>query len=454
MVHIGELWIQNEQEVYLARQWTQKLASLVKLSIGNHARLSSAVSQVAQSLYHYRFCVHVAFDVFEEQGTQFLQITLREAQGFLPSGEQVRTPTLSRKDLLQWLGFTKNIITRFCLEAQEGQPIRVMMAKPLPSWTPYVTEETAQTWREALNGEVPHTLLEEIVQQNQEMVQVLDALREKEKALEQKLAEIQKLENLRDDLVHALVHDLRNPLATIRTSLSGLLYNDTKNLSPYQYAMIEISYSGARKMTQLVNNILDVHKLEREGLPLELKTFSVSKLVQKVINAQASLAQEKNIRLSRHISHRLPPVMGDTHLLERVLQNLTDNALKFTPEGGRVIISAKCLEIEGNPDHEGTVAPRNPYISISVKDTGPGIAPDIETRLFEKFTAGIHEESGSGIGLAFCRMAVQAHGGEIWARNNAGPGATFTFILPIVLPPPTRKASENSSFSDPLSKNA
>ena len=434
MIHIGELWIQNEQEVQLARQWTQKLARLVKLSIGNHARLTTAVSQIAQSLHYYCQCVHISYDIHEEGEKQWLQVTLRETKNFIPSVEQRRHPTLSRPDLLRWLGNTQNLVNQFSIQAKEGKPIEIVLAKSFPSWTSHVTKEDVKEWRETLTSEMPISLLEEILQQNQELVQVLDALREKDKTLEQKIAEIQKLEYLRDELVHALVHDLRNPLATIRSSLSGLLYNETKNLSPYQSAMIEISYLGVRKMTRLVDNILDVHKLEREGVPLEPKPISVSKLVQKVIKAQTPLAQEKNIHLSRRISRDIPPIKGDIRLIERVLQNLIDNALKFTPEGGRVMVGAKCLDTKGNLEREVSHLPLDQFVAISIKDTGTGIPLEIETRLFEKFTAGLQEESGSGLGLAFCRMAVQVHGGEIWARNNPGNGATFTFILPLVPP--------------------
>jgi signal transduction histidine kinase len=431
MYHIGELWIQNEHEIQLARQWTQKLAYLVNLSVGNQARLTTAVSQITQSLHYYSRCVYVSYDIIEEGGKLWLQISLREAKTFVPSVEKQKEPTLSKEDFLKWLGSTRNLITRFSILAEEGKPIEVTLAKPFPVWKSQITEVETNKWNEALKSEMPRSLLEEILQQNQELVRVLDTLRENENALEQKITETQKLEKLRDELVHTLVHDLRNPLATIRSSLSGLLYNNIDNLSPYQFAMIEISYLGARKMTRLVNNILDMHKLEQEGLPLQPGSFSPSDLIQKVIKAQTPLAGEKNIRLTRRITRDIPWIDGDAQLIERVLQNLTDNALKFTPEGGQVLISAKRVAMDKKSTKKTNSLSREQFISFSVKDTGTGIPPEIEAKLFEKFTTGSQEESGSGLGLAFCQMAVQAHGGEIWARNNSGKGTTFTFILPI-----------------------
>lgn len=428
MAHIAELWIQNEQEVHLARQWTQKLTRLVKLSIGNQARLTTAVSQVAQSLHFYTPCVHLSYDIHGAEGEQSLQVTLRESQNFIPAYHQSQPPALSRQDLLKWLGSTQNLVKLFSIHAEEEESIEVVLAEPIPSWTAPIKEEDLMAWRDVLTHALPPSLFEEILQQNQELVQVLDDLREKEKVLEQKIVEIQKLEDLRDELIHALIHDLRNPLATIRSSLSGLLYNDTKNLSPYQYAMIETSYLGVRKMTRFVNNVMDMHKLERDGIPLVMKPFSVSQLIKKIIKDQTPLAQEKKIRLTRHIAHHIPLIEGDVHLIERVLQNLIDNALKFTPEAGYVTVSAKRLVSKGPSEWEDS--PQKQFVHVFVKDTGTGIAPEIETRLFEKFTTGLHEERGSGLGLAFCRMVIHAHGGEIWARNNKGQGATFAFILP------------------------
>lgn len=430
MIRIGELWIQNEQEVQLARQWTQKLARLVKLSIGNHARLATAVSQITQSLHYYHPCVHILYDVLEEEGKQWLQVTLQEAKNFIPSAERPPQPTLSRQELLKWLSRTKGLVTRFSIQAEEGQAIEIVLAKPFPSWTPYMTEEEVKGWRDILTNEMPLSMLEEILQQNQELVQVLDALREKDKALEQKVEEIQNLEKNRDELVHAIIHDLSNPLATIRSSLSGLLYNDSKNLSSYQGAMIEISYQAARNMTRLVDNILSVHKLEQAGLPIHPEPFSGEKFIKKVVDFQRPLAEKKNIRLSRRVSRNLPPIYADLHLLERVLQNLIDNAIKFTPEGGKITVSAKCFD--SSVESDSAISPTEAFVVISVKDTGPGVSSELETHLFEKFSSGLQEESGSGLGLAFCRMAIQAHGGEIWVQNNPGKGAIFTFILPLL----------------------
>ena len=93
-----------------------------------------------------------------------------------------------------------------------------------------------------------------------------------------------------------------------------------------------------------------------------------------------------------------------------------------------------CIRDRGKTDQDISHLAQDHFVAISVKDTGTGIPPELDAHLFEKFTAGVQEETGSGLGLAFCRMAVQAHGGEIWARNNPQKGTTFTFILPLNTP--------------------
>jgi signal transduction histidine kinase len=295
MTQIGEFLIQNEHEIPFARQLTQRLCLLAKLSIGNQARLTTAVSQVTQSLFHYASCVRISFTVVSENGQNWLQVVVEERKPSVPFASVKPGSKLSRDDLLNWLEGIGSIITVYSTELSPGKPVRVTMAKPFPPWQKSISEETIQEWSQLLKNEPPKEPIEVILQQNRELVGVLDTLREKDASLEKKIKEIEALEKMRDDLVHALVHDLRNPLSSIRSSLSGLLHNNVTNLSRYQQTMIEISYLGSMKMTQLVDNILEVYKLERETLTIEPVLISLSDLVERQIRLQEPLLGEKHI---------------------------------------------------------------------------------------------------------------------------------------------------------------
>ncbi len=214
--------------------------------------------------------------------------------------------------------------------------------------------------------------------------------------------------------MHMIVHDLRNPLAAIGGALE-LLEEET---DPETKEAVDIANTGLRRMTNMVNTILDMQRLEQGVMPLEKQIVHLKQIVNDLVSWEVSVARRKNIRLVESIPDALPPLNLDPRLISRVLQNLIDNALKFTPTGGQVTISAA-------PD------PAKSAVAISVRDTGRGIAPDVQARIFDKFNTGAAQEGrGSGLGLAFCRLVAEAHNGVIAVESTLGEGSTFTLRLP------------------------
>ncbi len=223
------------------------------------------------------------------------------------------------------------------------------------------------------------------------------------------------LDELRDDLTHGLVHDLRNPLAGISGSLE-ILVEDGR--SSTQREMLQIARANAQRMLGLVDSILDVSRLESGQLPLERQPVHLVALVAETLQLQQPLAREKQLHLENAVADDLPAVLVDPRLTVRVLHNLIDNAIKFTPLGGTIRISA-----------QQTGAP--PQLAVSVSDTGPGIPSVLRERVFQKYVAGRGTGHGSGLGLAFCRLTVEAHGGRIWVDGDGAVGTTVTFTLPL-----------------------
>jgi signal transduction histidine kinase len=172
-------------------------------------------------------------------------------------------------------------------------------------------------------------------------------------------------------------------------------------------------------MLEMVNAILDISRLESGRMPLSPTIFAVGEAVEEVIDLGRPLAERKNIHLIDAVAENLPPVWADQALIGRVLQNLVGNALKFTPEGGVVRVEA----------YVSVAAPDKLFVSIV--DTGPGIPADIRSQIFQKFVTGQQDGHGSGLGLAFCRMVLEAHEERIWVESVPGQGATFIFSLPL-----------------------
>jgi signal transduction histidine kinase len=235
------------------------------------------------------------------------------------------------------------------------------------------------------------------------------------------------LEKMRDDLTRTMVHDLRNPLGSIYTSLILLEEDSLENLSATQRRMLEIARNNTERMLRLVNDILDVSKLESGRMQLQHARVSLPELISGIMQAQSPLASSKRLQLQSDVPPDLPAVWADPALVERVLQNLVDNAIKFTPDGGSVKITVQPYDQETTAS--GHIPPA--HLLISVSDSGPGIPQDLRDRLFQKFVTGRQKESGSGLGLAFCKLVVEAHRGHIWVESAPEMGTTFSFTLPV-----------------------
>ncbi|MFW6096856.1 MAG: ATP-binding protein, partial [Chloroflexota bacterium] len=233
-------------------------------------------------------------------------------------------------------------------------------------------------------------------------------------------------EQMRNDLINGMVHDLRNPLSGMLNVLSLMELLDLhqkERMSERQKQYVGQMTDSVEHMARLVNNILDVSRLESGQMPLQRVSVSVKDLVTETVEAQKSLAASKQISLDTAVPPGLPAIAVDRSLIERVLQNLVDNAIKFAPSGSSVLVAAE-------PQSSSEVAKA---VRLLVHDTGPGIPPELEPRLFQKFASGDQKGSGSGLGLAFCRLAVEAHGGRLWLAKERTPGTTFAFTIPATL---------------------
>jgi PAS domain S-box-containing protein len=237
------------------------------------------------------------------------------------------------------------------------------------------------------------------------------------------MSEEVELARLREEMASMLIHDLRSPLTAVMASL-GLMprafdARDEENFSQ----LLTIAQRSSERILQMVNQLLDISKLESGQLPLKIETINVEELLRQTVARFAPVATESKIALAINIEQDLPPLEADRQLLGRVLYNLLDNALKFTPDGGHVVVDARLLPVEA------PVA-----LQLSVDDDGPGIPQEAQSLLFEKFqqipsTEG--RRKGTGLGLAFCKLAVEAQGGRIWVESESGRGSTFLVTLPL-----------------------
>jgi len=226
------------------------------------------------------------------------------------------------------------------------------------------------------------------------------------------------IEQMREDMTHMMVHDLRSPLGVVYGALDLLNLSAISILRDDQREALELALIGARKMRNVVNSILDISRLENGQITLERVAFRLDDLIGETVRSQASLASVKGLRLESDVSPTLPLAWADVELIARVLQNLVDNAIKFTPEGGMIQVTAKVDEVDGRS-----------VLLVAVSNSGPGIPVEIQGQLFQKFVTGRQAGRGTGLGLAFCKLVIEAHGERIWVESMPGRGTTLTFSL-------------------------
>ncbi len=233
--------------------------------------------------------------------------------------------------------------------------------------------------------------------------------------------ERKELDALRDDLAAMIYHDLRSPLGNLISSLE-LLKGAIPTDDNVATSILEIASHAVARLQRMVNSLLDIHRLEA-GVPLgERQPVRVGDLLQRAANEIRMTLDPRAQTLEIQIQDKVASawVLADADMIARVLINLLENASKFSPTQSQILLGAQLLE--DTPQQ----------VRFWVKDNGPGIAPADQERIFEKFTRLARKEGvrGLGIGLAFCRLAVQAHGGKIGVESEPGHGATFFFTLP------------------------
>lgn len=228
----------------------------------------------------------------------------------------------------------------------------------------------------------------------------------------------------REDFISRLTHDLRTPLVAADRMLTLMRQGTFCQVSSAMVEAIDAIIRSNKNLLQMVNTLLEVHRHEAGNKVLTLASCDLQPLIQEVIQELSPLAQEKGLALNLHIqesgSGQSAVIMGDRLELRRVITNLVGNAIKFTDTGWIDI----CLSMSSN-GHSS-----KGWVLVEVKDTGPGILPDDQEILFERFRQGHHKRAGSGLGLHLSRRIVEAHEGTIAVCSELGKGSTFTVRIP------------------------
>ncbi len=251
-----------------------------------------------------------------------------------------------------------------------------------------------------------------------EVAQVGMAFNEMARQLQQVDQQRTELENLRRDLIAWASHDLRTPLTSIRVRVEALndgVLDDLETQQRYYQSIL----NDVMALNVLYDDMFELAQLDRVDASLEKSSTLLTELINESVERFEAQSQEQGVLLSAHLGANVDPVLLNAAKTSRVLDNLLSNALRYTPEGGEILVSANRTA---------------DLVTVTVEDSGPGFSEDDIPRLFEQFYRGEHARTratgGAGLGLAIARGVVEAHDGRIWAENLPGGGARVGFELP------------------------
>lgn len=240
--------------------------------------------------------------------------------------------------------------------------------------------------------------------------------------LEKAYEELSVLDKMKSDFIAIASHELRTPLSIIKGYADAFQYGELGDMSSFQMDKIKIMNSRADQMTKIINDLLDVTRLEEGRLVGEKWPAPVDGMIINAVSEYKSRAAQCGQELRYNVEGNLPPVSVDVWRVHQVMENLIGNAIKFTPEGGSIEVAARNAAEAG-------------MVEIEVKDTGPGIPAKEQERLFTMFyqieTDSARSAGGLGLGLVISKGIVEGHGGRIWVESETGRGSSFKFTLPV-----------------------
>ncbi|MEX0788186.1 MAG: ATP-binding protein, partial [Anaerolineales bacterium] len=254
---------------------------------------------------------------------------------------------------------------------------------------------------------------------------------------QQALVEMREADRLKTQFLANMSHELRTPLNSIIGFSRVILKGIDGPISDLQEQDLRAIYNAGLHLLGLINDILDLSKIEARKMELALADLDLAEMIRGVMATAVGLVHDKPVELGVDVPQDLPRLQADTMRVRQILLNLVSNAAKFT-ERGRIDVVARLTDRQGIPE-----------IEVAVSDTGPGIDTQAQAKLFEPFTqvdsSSTRKTGGTGLGLSICRHLVELHGGRIWVESVAGQGSTFKFTLP--LRPPAGALVESGAAS-------
>jgi len=437
------LEIHYEQDVVQARQRTREIAEQLGFDAQDQARLATAVSEIARNAFQYAKGGTVEFCVEGEPQAFMIRVQDR-GEGIPHLADILAGRYTSGTGIGLGIVGTRRLMDFFEIESLPGQGTTVVMSKKLSKRTPTFSDLQLQQIRETVIGRSPQNPYEEIQRQNQELLRAMAELQKREEELiylnreledtnrgvvalyaelDEKADSLQKANELKTRFLSNMSHEFRTPLNSILSLSRMLLARMDGDLTAEQEKQVTFIQKAASGLSELVNDLLDLAKVEAGKIEVRPSSFKVSDLFATLRGMlRPLLVQGSSVTLIVEEPNGIPVLYTDEGKVAQILRNFVSNALKFTEEG----------EVRVSAMQTGHT------VTFSVSDTGIGIVPSDRERIFEDFVqieSPLQKQvKGTGLGLPLSRKLAELLGGSISMRSELGQGSTFTASIPIVYP--------------------
>jgi signal transduction histidine kinase/CheY-like chemotaxis protein len=439
--------LKEENGVFTTRQRARQLTKLLGFDHQDQVRIVTAISEITRNAVQYGREGRVNFSIDRQAGTAFFVVQVRdEGPGFAPADVVSGDRYSSKTGMGLGLSGTRRLMDRFSLESAPGKGTTVTFAKIIPAHVPldiqHISQVSEQLIREESHG--PH---EELRQQNQDLLAALDLIRRREAELEKRQADTERLnqeleetnrgvvalykelderasslrraDEVKSRFLSYMSHEFRTPLNSILALSDLLLRRVDGEITAEQEKQIGFVRAAARELFEMVNDLLDIAKVEAGKVDLRLGTVEVAKLLGSLRGMMRPLTQLGGAHLVFEDAPDDFSIYSDEGKISQILRNLISNALKFTEDG----------EVRVQVKREGG------QVVFSVSDSGIGIAPEDQDRIFREF-AQIENPvqrkvKGTGLGLPLSRKLAEILGGTLTVESASGAGSTFRLTLPV-----------------------
>jgi signal transduction histidine kinase len=239
------------------------------------------------------------------------------------------------------------------------------------------------------------------------------------------------------EFIDFVAHELKQPMTAIQGYAKMLMLGLGGELSETQQQFVEVINSNVARMGKLIDDLLQISRLEAGRIELSLAPVSMREIIDEALTGSQDDIKARHHKLQVETPRNLPPALGDRARLIQILTNLVGNAIRYTPDGGTIHVTADRLEDPETP---------MPHILVTVSDTGIGMSPQEVVRLEEKFFRADHDlvrsQPGAGLGVSIARQLVELHGGELAVESKVNKGSTFSFAVPVAGEPASRRGRE------------